>query len=248
MRVTAWYVGTFALVLAMLGTLLFAALARDVSRRASTRRCARRAREIARATSAEAGARGGERWRCAERGARRAQDSGPAALSLRRRRDIHSRPASADGECSRSRARPRKRDRARRRWEAPHDLSLQAYAARFTTGVGAHYVAAAVVNRDTIDDRYAMLLAYARRARRARAMCSSRTGGWLLARKSVAPVEHTMRADATLHGGRGARAAHARCRDPQPSRRHARACRAMRPRTRPRSRSCAWRPSGLRRS
>src|SRR6185437_5083680 len=71
------------------------------------------------------------------------------------------------------------------------DSTLQAYAERFTTKQGHPYVAAAVANRDTIDDRYAMLLALAG-ALGALGLVLVASGGWLLARKSVAPVEHTM--------------------------------------------------------
>ncbi len=76
-------------------------------------------------------------------------------------------------------------------WDAPDDLTLQAYAERFSTSQGGHYVAVAVANRDTIDDRYAMLLAYGG-GLGAFGLLLVATGGWLLARKSVAPVEHTM--------------------------------------------------------
>jgi signal transduction histidine kinase len=78
-----------------------------------------------------------------------------------------------------------------KRWNAPEDRSLQAYAERFTTTKGTTYVAAAVVDRDTIDDRYATLLALAG-ALGVLGLVLVASGGWLLARKSVAPVELTM--------------------------------------------------------
>ena len=78
-----------------------------------------------------------------------------------------------------------------KRWDALQDSTLQAYAERFTTKQGHPYVAAAVANRDTIDDRYAMLLGLAG-ALGALGLVLVASGGWLLARKSVAPVELTM--------------------------------------------------------
>jgi signal transduction histidine kinase len=78
-----------------------------------------------------------------------------------------------------------------KRWDAPHDLTLQAYAERFTTSRGTKYVAAAVANRDTLDDRFAILFALAG-ALGLLGLVLVATGGWLLARKSVAPVELTM--------------------------------------------------------
>jgi signal transduction histidine kinase len=78
-----------------------------------------------------------------------------------------------------------------KRWHKPHDLTLQAFAERFPTSRGSRYVAAAVANRDTLDDRYAVLLALAG-GLGALGLVLVASGGWLLARKSVAPVELTM--------------------------------------------------------
>jgi signal transduction histidine kinase len=80
---------------------------------------------------------------------------------------------------------------AERKWDAPEDLTLQAFAEKFSTSSGALYVAEAVVNRDTIDDRYSTLLALAG-GLAALALALVASGGWLLARQSVAPVERTM--------------------------------------------------------
>jgi signal transduction histidine kinase len=187
LRVTAWYVGTFALVLATLGALLFAALAHDVSvnldssLRAATREVARAAerREQERARPGAA-IDAVEEFRIPDR-----------QLYLL---DLDGRPltpatASAD-------VRSLARDAATKgtetkRWDGQGDLSLQAYAERFATDGGTQYVAAAVVNRDTIDDRYETLLALAG-ALGVIGLVLVASGGWFLARQSVAPVERTM--------------------------------------------------------
>lgn len=191
LQVTAWYVGTFALVLITLGALLFAALAHDLSTqlgeslRAATREveqaAGRREQEQSRASIGATGAIDAvEELRIPDRrlflfdleGKTQAgaiADSVTTALA---------RTAAREGS-------------AARRWDAPDDLALQAYAERFTTSGGVAYVAAAVVNRDSIDDRYETLLARAG-ALAAVALALVAGGGWLLARKSVQPVEQSM--------------------------------------------------------
>ncbi|MEP7065204.1 MAG: HAMP domain-containing sensor histidine kinase [Gemmatimonadota bacterium] len=188
LRVTAWYVGTFALVLVMLGALLFATLAHDLSvsldasLRASTR-------EIARAV---------ERREEDDRLPERRSDDDLGELRIPDRElflfDLAGRPLmprSADSTMQSLARDAASRGSSTKSWDAPEDKTLQAYAERFTTKKGRSFVAAAVVNRDTIDDRYAMLLSLAG-ALGALGLVLVASGGWLLAQKSVAPVELTM--------------------------------------------------------
>jgi len=186
--VTAWYAGTFALVLAMLGALLFAALAHDVSvtldgsLRASTREIARAAerREQERAISNAGAIDAVDELRIPDR---ELYLFDPAGRPLT--------PPTADTVVQSLARDAAARGRSTRRWDAAPDRTLQAYAERFTTTRGTQYVAAAVVNRDTIDDRYAMLLALAG-GLGVLGLLLVASGGWLLAQKSVAPVERTM--------------------------------------------------------
>jgi signal transduction histidine kinase len=188
LRVTAWYVGTFALVLVMLGALLFWALAHDlsVSLDASLRAATK---EIEHAADR----------REEERTAPRAEgDDEVVELRIPDRDlylfDLSGHPLTPPDADSVVRALARDaaaRGSSTNRWDAPQDSTLQAYAERFTTKRGHPYVAAAVANRDTIDDRYAMLLALAG-ALGALGLVLVASGGWLLARKSVAPVELTL--------------------------------------------------------
>jgi signal transduction histidine kinase len=78
-----------------------------------------------------------------------------------------------------------------KRWEAGLDQTRQAYARRFTTKSGERYVAAAVVNPDLLDDRFAALIALAG-GLGALGLVLVATGGWFLARQSVVPVEQAM--------------------------------------------------------
>jgi signal transduction histidine kinase len=186
--VTAWYAATFAIVLAMLGVLLFAALAHDVSvdldasLRAATK-------EIARATE-----RRKQELLHGEAGSVDAMDGVRIPGRQLYLFDISGRPiapTSADTAVRALAITAVKRGSAARRWEAPGDLSLQAYAQPFRTSDGEEYVAAAVVDRDTIDDRYETLLSLAG-GLGALALVLVASGGWLLAGKSVAPVERSM--------------------------------------------------------
>ena len=188
LRVTAWYVATFALILAMLGALLFAALARDVSIQldASLRAAAK---EIARA---------------AERREQERAGAGTAPIDAVEELHIPElplylfdldghplTPTTADSSLRGLARSAAASGSATGSWEAADDQTLQAYAERFRTSGGAQYVAVAVVNRDAIDDRYSTMLALAG-GLGALGLGLVATGGWFLARKSVAPVERTM--------------------------------------------------------
>ena len=188
LRVTAWYVGTFALVLIMLGALLFAALARDVSvsldksLRAATAEIARAAerREQERALPGAGAIDAVEELRIPDRELYLFDMSGRPLT-----------PPNADDVLQRLAQKAAVNGSSTKRWDGRHDLTLQGYAERFTTSRGTHYVAAAVANRDTLDDRYAVLFALAG-GLGVLGLVLVASGGWLLARKSVAPVELTM--------------------------------------------------------
>jgi signal transduction histidine kinase len=178
---TAWYVATFAIVLATLGVLLFTALAHDLSIGLDTSLRAA-TREIAT-----------ERWQRAP-SATDAVSLLPIPESQLYLFDLEGRlltPGSSDAELRKLVVAAAAKGSASNSWDAPGDLSLQAYAERFTTSSGAQYVAAAVVNRDTIDDRYATLLSLVG-GLGALGLILVASGGILLARKSVAPVERSM--------------------------------------------------------
>jgi signal transduction histidine kinase len=188
LRVTAWYAGTFAIGLATLGALLFAALAHDVSvDLGSSLRAA--TKEIARATE-----RRKQELASGEAGSVDAIDGVRIPDRQLYLFDLDGHPIAPTGADSAIRAlaiAAAAKGSASGEWDAPADLTLQAHAERFRTSDGNQYVAAAVVDRDVIDDRYETLLWLAG-ALGALGLVLVASGGWLLAGKSVAPVERSM--------------------------------------------------------
>jgi signal transduction histidine kinase len=188
LRVTAWYVGTFGVVLLALGGLLFAALTRDVSAdldsslRAATHEIALAAarRERERAATSGGAIDAVDELRIPDRQLYLFDLAGhpltpPRADTLLQQL---ARRAGAEGSSV-------------KRWDALRDQSLQAFAERFTTRAGASFVAVAVANRDLTDERSRALLVLLGGLGGVGLVLVA-TGGWLLARKSVAPVELSM--------------------------------------------------------
>jgi len=187
-RLTAWYVGTFALVLLTLGVLLLVALTRfvagdlDASLRAATS-------EIALAT---------------ERRERESAATGGSAIDAVEELRIPGRelflfdtagrplvPATAAPEIARVAARTARQRSVDDRIELPPDRTLQLHAERFSTSSGHPYVALALADRDALDDRYASLISLLA-ALGAVGLVLVAGGGWVLARQSVAPVQRSM--------------------------------------------------------
>ena len=81
--------------------------------------------------------------------------------------------------------------RADRDVEAPDHHTLRLHAERFAGTTGAGYVAAAVADRVELEDQYASLIGTFAAAAIA-ALLLVAGGGYLLVRKSVAPVERSM--------------------------------------------------------
>lgn len=187
-RLTAWYIGTFALVLLTLGTLLLIALTRfvagdlDASLRAATR-------EIALAT---------------ERREREAAATGGSAIDAVEELRIPGRdlflfdtggnpivPATAERPVARAAARAATLGAVDERIHLPPDQTLQLHAERFATPAGQSYVALAMADRDALDDRYASLIGLLA-ALGAVGLVLVAGGGWILARQSVAPVQRSV--------------------------------------------------------
>ncbi|HET7551354.1 MAG TPA: HAMP domain-containing sensor histidine kinase [Gemmatimonadaceae bacterium] len=187
-RLTAWYVGTFALVLLTLGVLLLVALTRfvagdlDASLRAASK-------EIALAT---------------ERREREAAATGGSAIDAVEELRIPGRelflfdtagrplvPAEAAPEIVRAAARTAREGAVDDRIKLPPDRTLQLHAERFATSSGHRYVALALADRDALDDRYASLTVLLA-ALGAVGLVLVAAGGWILARQSVAPVQRSM--------------------------------------------------------
>jgi signal transduction histidine kinase len=188
---TAWYVGTFALILLVLGGVLFGVISRQIaadlktSLRAATSAVAQAAeiREVE-AVSAKTAVDAVAELKIPGRSLYFFDSAGHSLI-----------PDTAAGAIRAAAARAadvgeadiRFKDRSR-----PSGLrDLQVHAQRFTVHSGRRYVAAAVADRVELEDRYASLIAALAGAALA-ALLLVAIGGWFLAGKSTAPVERTL--------------------------------------------------------
>lgn len=192
LRLTAWYVGTFALILLVLGAALFAVIAHQITSDLNTSlRAATRAIEQAAAIrEVEAVSAKGTVVDAVQE------------LTIPGRSlflfDSTGRPlmppeaASALVAIGRTAAATGSVDRHFKvKVRGQPDRDFQVHAEPFTLKSGSRYVAAAVADRVELEDRYASLIA-AFAGGAALALLLVAAGGWFLAGKSTAPVERTM--------------------------------------------------------
>jgi len=192
LRLTAWYVGTFALILFLLGATLFAVIAHQMRRELddSLRAATRAVEQATHIREAEAvSAPGAAMDAVAEltipgRSLYLFDSSG--ALLVPRSADRHvseaaSRAALAGDTID-----------THYHTQAPNDRALQVHAESFRVpSSGRRYVAVAVADRVELEDRYAALIATFAGAAVA-ALLLVAAGGWFLAGKSAEPVERTL--------------------------------------------------------
>jgi len=192
LRLTAWYVGTFALILLMLGAALFAAIAHqiaadlDTSLRAATGAIAQAAaiREIEAVSAKGAAVDAVEELTIPGRSLFLFDSTGSPLMPAQ--------AESAVGAEARIAARTGEADRHfKRRERGLAERDLQVHAERFTLRSGNRYVAAAVADRVELEDRYASLIV-ALAGGAALALLLVAAGGWFLSGKSTAPIERTM--------------------------------------------------------
>ena len=180
--------GTFALVLLTLGTLLLIALTRFVARdideslRAATEEIAHATerREHEAALTAGSAIDAVEELRIPGRDLYLFDVAGHAIT-----------PPTVEPELGRIAARAGESGSVNQRIELHPEQTLQLHAERFTTTNGHSYVALAAANRDALDDRYASLVVLLA-AIGGVGLVLVAGGGWVLARKSVAPVQRSM--------------------------------------------------------
>lgn len=176
-RLTAWYVGTFLLILLLLGVGLFATITRrfDADLDASLRAAAR---SLASATVANG-------------------ELPPAALVIPERRLVL---FDSTGQAVGSRAEPWLGQFAARAAETgPAALShqadperiLRAYAYPFRTASHRRFVAVAVADEIELEDKYAALIATSVAAAFVALMLVG-IGGWILARQTTLPIERAI--------------------------------------------------------
>lgn len=188
LRLTAWYVATFCAILVLLGGGLFVAIRKQIadqldrSLRDATAELAR----AARIREAEAAAARGpvvdavEELRIPDRALYLLDPAGRPVV-----------PATAPGWVRAAAARAGALGRADAARAAAGERTLRLHAERFRLTDGAPRVAVAVADRVELEDRYAALIA-AFGGAAAGAVVLVAAGGWLLVRKSTAPVEHSV--------------------------------------------------------
>jgi signal transduction histidine kinase len=187
LRLTAWYVGTFFVILALLGVGMFATITRrfdrelDESLRDATNELARVAR--LRDSAPNQGRPlfdAANDFRIPERTLFLVDSSGRASSGAQPPEWIQplARDAARSGTASRTQA-------------GQEEGILRAYAERVDLPGGRPVVAIAIANEIELEDRYASLIA-AFGAAAIVALLLVAGGGWMLARQSTAPVERAI--------------------------------------------------------
>jgi signal transduction histidine kinase len=188
LRLTAWYVATFCAILALLGAGLFVAIRRqlaqqlDDSLRSATVELIRaaRIREIE-ATSAHGKVVDAvDELHIPDRSLYLVDPDGNPV-----------KPDSADPWVREAAVRAGRHGRVEEDRALPHGRALRLHAERFSLADGTPLVAVAAGDKVELEDRYAALIA-AFGAAAIAAMVLVGAGGWLLVRKSTAPVEGTI--------------------------------------------------------
>jgi signal transduction histidine kinase len=187
LRLTAWYVGTFGLILLLLGGGLFLAIRTQISRQLdrSLRQAttalmqAARIREVESRTASGAVVDAVDELHIPER-----------SLYLMLPDGTPVKPAQAEEWISAAARQAGQAGHLDLERPARHDRTLRLHAERFTV-LGKSYVGAAVADVAELENQFAALIAVFGAAALVGLVLVA-AGGWLLVRKSTAPVEQTM--------------------------------------------------------
>jgi signal transduction histidine kinase len=188
LQLTAWYVVTFCIILALLGGGLFVIIRGqlssqlDDSLRSATTELAR----AARIREKEAAAAQGQIVDAVDE-----LHIPDRELFLLTTSGAPVKPAAADGWIRSAAARAAKTGRVDEDRELPGEKTLRLHAERFTLESGAAMVAVAVADKIELEDRYAALIGVFGGAAMV-ALLMVALGGSILVGKSAAPVEKTM--------------------------------------------------------
>ncbi|HEX6537417.1 MAG TPA: ATP-binding protein [Gemmatimonadaceae bacterium] len=187
-RLTAWYVATFCLILALLGGGLFVAIRHQIAAQldGSLRDATTELERAARIREMEARTARGQvvdavdELHIPDRALYLLEPSGRAVKPPRADEWIRAaaRQAAVAGRVERDRA-------------LPHERALRLHAERFTLASGVPMIAVAVADKVELEDRYASLIV-AFGAAAIVALVLVTAGAWLLVRESTAPVERTI--------------------------------------------------------
>src|SRR2546425_4725593 len=188
LRLTAWYVGVFLSILALLGGGLFLAIRHRMSQQldASLRAAASALMQAARIREAElVGAKGVVADAVDE------LHIPDRSLYLFAAGATPIKPAEAPDWVREAAREAERAGSARRDLETREDHILRLYAERFTGAKGGVYVAAVVADRLELEHEYASLIrAFAAAALVALLLVAG--GGYVLTRQSTAPIERSM--------------------------------------------------------
>jgi len=188
LQLTVWYVGVFTLVFALLGGGLFLTIRHQMSRHvdkslgaaAAALEQAARIRETERASARGAVVDAVDELHIPERSLYLLDEDGqaikPATVPVRIREAAQEAVQSQHGY---------------RNLDAPDGRELRIYAERFTGTTGTPYIAAVVADRMELEDEYASLIKTFGAAALA-ALLLVAGGGYILVRKSTAPIERSM--------------------------------------------------------
>jgi len=188
LHLTVWYAGVFTLVFALLGGGLFLTIRQQMSRHvdkslgaaAASLEQAARIRETERASAHGAVVDAVDELHIPERSLYLLDEAGhaikPAAVPVGIRNAALQAVQSPHGY---------------RDLNAPDGRDLRIYAERFTGTTGAQYIAAVVADRIELEDEYASLIKTFGAAALA-ALLLVAGGGYILVRKSTAPIERSM--------------------------------------------------------
>ena len=187
LRLTAWYVGTFGLILLLLGGGLFLAIRAQISRQLdrSLRQAttalmqAARIREVESRTASGAVVDAVDELHIPDR-----------ALYLMLPDGTPVKPPQAEAWIQDAVRQAGQAGRADLERPARHDRTLRLHAERFTV-LGKTYVGAAVADVAELENQFAALIAVFSAAALVGLVLVA-AGGWLLVRKSTEPVEQTM--------------------------------------------------------
>ncbi len=187
LRLTAWYVGTFGLILLLLGGGLFLAIRTQIShqldrslRQATTALMqAARIREVESRTASGAVVDAVDELHIPDR-----------SLYLTLPDGTPVKPPQAEAWVRDAARLAGQTGRADLERPARHDRTLRLHAERFTV-LGKTYVGAAVADVAELENQFAALIAVFSAAALVGLVLVA-AGGWLLVRKSTAPVEQTM--------------------------------------------------------
>lgn len=198
LRLTAWYAGTFSVILTALGIVVYTVISRQLTT------------ELENSMRAAMGAlQGAAQIREQESRQRPAQDAAPVADAVRELVipgrmlylfDTSGHPVVPDTAAPEVRAVAARAGTAEggtddRHFKAdahqPGERLFQAHGERFSLASGQRYVGVVVADRVEIDDRYASLI-YTLIAAAGAAVVLVAAGGWLLATKAIEPIERTV--------------------------------------------------------